>query len=320
MQLIVRAILAMTLGAVSLSGFSAESCLWGAQGVYPNENLSSEDKEKIDYVRAQLTLLQNLQHPVNQGLILTNLPSWFPIILQDDMEHDNPCHVEFANLIYKSIFAGDQIEFSPLLFKRIEAIGNLYDVRTAMPIKSKLLIQLFLTPEASYSDWIDSGSSGKPDVIPEKSEVRNLVAMQLEKSNLLLNQSDYRLFLADLATGGTDDGTSVILAGEYNKLFDYYLTIASDPQSRLVGQKILEVWIQQAEARLSEPNSSFEVQIEVLNSIGQYAVPYGLKMSAEGLLQKIIKNEGNFPLSESIYEGPAKLLQAAKQAYLRMNP
>jgi hypothetical protein len=288
------------------------SCLFGARNEYPSEFLEDTDKEKVNFVREQMRVLDTLEFRSSKANLLKGLPEWLPLIFA---EIDNPCHVEFAQYLTDSVFGQREIEFSKLLFGKVEAMGNLADYRTAMPTKGDFLIRLLLATEAQFTEWQDNEPSVFPAPVPTIADLHVLIAQQFSKSNLLLNHPEYRRVLTENIVASSNHELRHHFVSELKKLFDYFKSF-NQPSA---GRTIFQGWIAEASQLLQGNTNSVFPYYTVLNTVealGEYAVAFGYETEARTFLEQIVTAEGRYPLSNDVYQGPRKLLLAARVALL----
>ena len=267
------------------------SCLF--EGEYPTR-LGAEAKERVDYVRGQMKALATLTKMRSRATLVQSLVDWLP----------QGCEAEFLEYLETKIFEAKPVRFNPELAGRIAAVGKVPDYVWSMPLKSRILLKLYRLPESDLTAWEDDGDRGGPTVLPQPSAVKGWAARELVRSNLVLNDEDYREFLEK----------------EILPLKDYQLRHVFQPSfERLLHFKkdvLLKAWTAELPELLQVKSTNvypYWMALKLVEALGEHGAT-----EAKPLLQEIVDRKGKYPLTEQVHNGQRDLYAEAAKALARL--
>ena len=261
--------------------------------------------------------------------ILENLPPWFPrpnsaripISVDGHPMLNASCDIDFVSAMDAAIGHDHEIVFSRMLIARLRGIGALTD-SDGREQKAGLLLRLVDVDENKISSYRPLPDETGP--YPPKSLLRYLTLDMLARSDLFSNVDDARAFARGRLYRPHDDREALILS----------LGVAGNELSGQRGDdqaNLLRGWISDVRRRLGQsadgrPETktteaiSFELVISYIGHLGKFANRYGEVANARSLLDEILAQRGQFPLTNGLLDRANDLAVAATEARYDLEP
>ncbi len=282
-------LIAVFYSSLATADNSEVSCLYGKPGEYPSFVGKPNEMERIEWIRVQVKNIQLMTSIENKAMLFEMISNAL------DFSYNMSCAAELTELISTNIFTANKIKYSPLLSSMVKAIGNLQDTTAIFQKKSEILIKLISAPRSQFEyAVIPPGRNGPTISDRELIFLRELIARQFVKSNLLLNSDDYRKMLAKVAMTANAHEVRHEIFPQLEKLLDYYLHSFGNSPNISGGASILKFWIKDTKRLLKLSPASggvYDTVLDSIHSIGKYSAYFGVTPKAQELLQWIVDNE-----------------------------